>query len=166
MSYLLSNSAPHDPRCFWHRCSSVCSRIGQRHRAQQVDVTQDRTCTNGNLFVCVQRPAHQVSPPLIARRLAGARYQLDSQLVQAGIVDNGRHQEDPVVRWPGKHAYTDAICRNVITPLAHRFQTHGIHSQRQQQQQRSSCGGSVVSRERLRDRERLAGCDTQVESET
>ena len=33
-------------------------------------------------------------------------------------------------------------------------------------QQSSSCGGSVVSRERLRDRERLAGCDTQVESET
>ena len=38
----------------------------------------------------------------------------------------------------------------------------------QQRQQRSSCGGSVVSRdlEPLRDRERLAGCDTQVESET
>ena len=39
-------------------------------------------------------------------------------------------------------------------------------SQGQQRQQRSSSGGSVVSRERLRDRERLAGCDTQVESET
>jgi hypothetical protein len=39
-------------------------------------------------------------------------------------------------------------------------------SQRQQQQQSSGCGGRVVSRERLRDRERLAGCDTQVESET
>ena len=36
----------------------------------------------------------------------------------------------------------------------------------QQQQQRSSSGGRVVSREPLRDRERLAGCDTQVESET
>ena len=32
--------------------------------------------------------------------------------------------------------------------------------------QNSSSGGRVVSRERLRDRERLAGCDTQVESET
>ena len=39
-------------------------------------------------------------------------------------------------------------------------------SQRQQQQPRNNSGESVVSRERLRDRERLAGCDTQVESET
>ena len=31
--------------------------------------------------------------------------------------------------------------------------------------QNSSSGGRVVSRERLRDRERLTGCDTQVESE-
>ena len=67
---------------FWHRCSSVCSRIGQRHRVQQVDVTQIGLghiglAHYGNLFVCVQRPARQVSPPPIARRLAGARYQLD-----------------------------------------------------------------------------------------
>ena len=57
------------------------------------------------------------------RRIAGARYQLDFEIAQAGIVDNGRHKEDPVVRWPGKHAYTDAICRNVLAPLASRFQT-------------------------------------------
>ena len=114
------------PDVFWHRCSSVCSKIGQWHRVQQVDVTRIGLAHNGSLFSCVQRPAHQVSPHSIVRRLAGARYQLDSPYVQAGIVDNGRQQEDPVVRWPGKHAYTDAICRNVLTPLAHRFQTHGI----------------------------------------
>ena len=114
------------PDVCWHRCSSVCSRIGQRHRAQQVNVTRVGLAQNGTLIFCVQRPAHQVSPPLSTRRLAGVRYQLDFELAQAGIVDNGRPQEDPVVRWPGKHAYTDAICRNVITPLAHRFQTHGI----------------------------------------
>ena len=79
-----------------------------------------------NLFVCPEHPTRQVSPHSIVRRLAGVRYQLDIELEQAGIVDNGRPQEDPVVRWPGKHAYTDAICRNVITPLAPRFQTHGI----------------------------------------
>ena len=115
---------------FWHRCSSVCSRIGQRHRAQQVDVTRIGLEQTGNLFVCVQRPAHQVSPPLSARRLAGARYQLDSAFAQAEIVDNGRHQEDPVVESPGKYAYTDAICRNVLTPLASRFETHGIQRTR------------------------------------
>ena len=54
---------PHEPDDFWHRCSSVCSRIGQRHRVQQVDVTQVGLAQHGNLFVCVQRPAHQVSPP-------------------------------------------------------------------------------------------------------
>jgi hypothetical protein len=113
-------------QCFWHRCSSVCSRIGQRHRLQQVNVTQVGLAQDGKLFVCLERPAHQVSPLLSTRRLAGVRYQLDFELAQAGIVDNGRPQEDPVVRWPGKHAYTDAICRNVITPLAPRFQTHGI----------------------------------------
>ena len=32
--------------------------------------------------------------------------------------------------------------------------------------QNSNNGGRIVSRERLRDRERLAGCDAQVESET
>ena len=46
------------------------------------------------------------------------------------MVDNGRHQEDPVVCWPGKYAYTDAICRNVLTPLASRFETHGIQRTR------------------------------------
>jgi hypothetical protein len=115
---------------FWHRCSSVCSRIGQRHRLQQVDVTRIGREESVPLFFCVQRPAHQVSPPPSARRLAGARYQLDSQFPQAAIVDNGRHQEDPVVRWPGKCAYTDAICRNVLTPLASRFETHGIQRTR------------------------------------
>ena len=94
--------------------------------AQQVDVTQvileqyDLDC------ICGQLPAHQVSPLPSARRLAGARYQLDSHIVQAGIVGNGRHQKDPVFRWPGKHAYTDVISRNVITLLAHRFQMRGI----------------------------------------
>ena len=117
---------PHEPDDFWHRCSSVCSRIGQRHRLQQVNVTQVGLAPSRNLFVCPEHPTRQVSPHSIVRRLAGVRYQLDIELEQAGIVDNGRPQEDPVVRWPGKHAYTDAICRNVITPLAPRFQTHGI----------------------------------------
>ena len=152
---------------FWHRCSSVCSGIGQGHRAQQVGITQVGPEQTRNLCICAQRPAPQVRSLFSARRLAGARYQLDIEFVQAGIVGNGRHQEDPVVRWPGEYPNTDAICRNVITPLAHRFQTHGIrYSQRQQQQQRSNSGGRVVSRERLRDRERLAGCDYQVEIET
>ena len=113
------------PDVFWHRCSSVCSRSRQRHRAQQVNVTRIGLEQTRNLFVCVQRPAHPVSPHSVVRRLAGVRYQLDSELAQAGIVDNGRPQGDPVVRWPGKHAYTDAICRNVLTPLASRFETHG-----------------------------------------
>ena len=52
----------------------------------------------GYQVVCAERPAHPVSPPLSTRRLAGVHYQLDLSLVQAGIVNNGRHQEDPVVR--------------------------------------------------------------------
>ena len=108
-----------------------------------------------------------MSPHSVARRLAGVRYQLNFELPQAGIVDNGRPQEDPVVRWPGKYAYTDDIRRNVLTPLASRFETHGIQRTRgRSSAENSSNGGRVVSRERLRDRERLAGCDTQVESET
>ena len=91
------------------------------HKNKCVGLGQTR-----NLFVCVQRPTHQVSPHSIVRRLAGARYQLDSAFGQAEIVDNGRQQEDPVVRWPGKYAYTDAICQNVLSPLASRFQTRGI----------------------------------------
>ena len=55
-----------------------------------------------HLFGYPERPAHQVSPPLSTRRLAGVRYQLMSRFLQAGIVDNGRQQEGPVVRWPGK----------------------------------------------------------------
>ncbi len=113
------------PDVFWHRCSSVCCRIGQRHRVQQVDITRIGREENATSLRCPERPAHQVSPPLSTRRLAGVRYQLDSRYVQAGVVDNGRHQEDPVVRWPCKHAYTDDICRNVLTPLASRFETHG-----------------------------------------
>ena len=54
----------------------------------------------------------------------------------------------------------------MITPLAHRFQTDGIRQSAAAAAERSSSGGSVVSRERLRDRERLAGCDNQVDSET
>ena len=99
---------------------------GQRHRVRQVDITRIGLAPSRNLFVCPEHPTRQVSPHSIVRRLAGARYQLDSPYVQGEIVDNGRPQEDPVVRLPGKHAYTDAICRNVITPLEHRFQTHGI----------------------------------------
>ena len=71
-----------------------------------------------------------MSPHSIVHRLAGVRYQLDIELDQAGIVDNGQPQEDPVVRLPGKHAYTDAICRNVLTPLASRFETHDIQRTR------------------------------------
>ena len=130
-----------------NRAAASCA-AGQRY--PEVGLAQD-----GKLFVCLERPAHQVSPLLSTRRLAGVRYQLDFELAQAGIVGNGRHQEDPVVRSCDRYPHTDAICRNVITPLAHRFR-----------QQRNSSGGSVVSRERLRDRERLAWCDTQVESET
>ena len=111
---------------FWHRCSSVCSKIGQRHRAQQVDVTQVRLAQYDLHCICVQRPAPQVSPPFIARKLAGARSWLDSQLAQAGIVDNGRHQEDPVVRSCDRYPHTDDICRNVLAPLASRFETHAI----------------------------------------
>ena len=139
---------------FWHRCSSLCSRIGQRHRLQQVDVTRIGREESVPLFFCVQRPAHQVSPPPSARRLAGARYQLDSQFPQAAIVDNGRHQEDPVVRWPGKYAYTDTICRNVLTFLASRFETHGIQRTRDrsnaEQQQRWE-GSELRASERLRE---------------
>ena len=82
------------PDDFWHRCSSVCSRIGQPHREQQVNVTQIGLEQTRNLFVCPQLSARQMSPHFIGRRLAGPRY----QLVQTGIVENGRHQEDPVVR--------------------------------------------------------------------
>jgi hypothetical protein len=67
-----------------------------------------------------------VSPHSVARRLAGVRYQLDFELPQASIVGNGRHQEDPVVRSCDRYPHTDAICRNVLTPLASRFQTRDI----------------------------------------
>ena len=117
---------PHEPDDFWHRCSSVCSRIGQRHRLQQVDVTRIGLGQTRNLFVCVQRPTHQVSPPPIARRLAGVRYQLDSAFGQAEIVKGGHRQGDLAFESPCKYAYTDAILPNVLTPLASRFETHGI----------------------------------------
>ena len=102
---------------FWHWCSSVCSRIGQRHRAQQVDIAQIGPGHYGNLFLCVQRPVHPVSPHSVVHRLAGARYQLDGYFVQAGIVDNGRNQEDPVVGSCDRYPHTDAICRNVQADL-------------------------------------------------
>jgi hypothetical protein len=69
---------PHEPDDFWHRCSSVCSRIGQRHRLQQVDITRIGREERATSLRCPERPAHQVSPPLSTRRLAGVRYQLDS----------------------------------------------------------------------------------------
>jgi hypothetical protein len=59
------------PDVLWHRCSSVCSRIGQRHRARQVNITQIGPGYYGDLFVCVQRPAHPVSPHSVVRKLAG-----------------------------------------------------------------------------------------------
>ena len=117
---------PHEPDDFWHRCPSVCSRIGQRYRLQQVNVTQVGLAPSRNLFVCPEHPTRQVSPHPIVRRLAGARYQLDIATPQAGIVGKGRQQEDPAVRSCDRYSHTDAICRNVITPLAHRFQMRGI----------------------------------------
>ena len=123
--YLLSNSAPHDPRCF---LASVFQRL-QRNRAAA-------SCAAGRRYpgrTCAKQEAlflHSTSSalgePSFYRPQASwgpARYQLDSRFVQAENVVSGRHQEDPVVRLPGKYAYIDAICRNVITPLAHRFQT-------------------------------------------
>ena len=53
-----------------------------------------------------------------------------SRFLQAGIVDNGRHQEDHVFKSPCKYAYTDAILPNVLTPLASRFETHDIQRTR------------------------------------
>ena len=116
-------------RCFFASVF-MCSKIGQRRRHQQVDVTRIGLEETRNLFVCVQRPAHQVGPHSVVRRLAGVRYQLDFELPQAGIVGNRRHQEDPVVRSRDRYPHTDAICRNVLTPLASRFETHGIQRNR------------------------------------
>ena len=86
-----------------------------------------------------------MSPPLSTRRLAGVRYQLDIEFLQAGIVGNGRQQEDPVVRWPGEYPNTDAICRNVLTPLVHRFQTDGIQRTRGRSSAEQQQRGRVVS---------------------
>ena len=134
---------------FWHRCSRVCSRSGQGHRARQVDITQVGPEQTRNTFVCVQRPAPQVGSLFSARRLAGARYQLDIEFVQAGIVGNGRHQGDPVVRSCDRYPNTDAICRDVLTPLVHRFQTDGIQRTRgrssAEQQQRGEGSQSRAS---------------------
>ena len=114
------------PDVFWHWCSSVCSRIGQRHRLQQVDITRFRLAQTRNLFVCVQRPAHPASPPLSTRRLAGVRCQLDFEFVQAGTAKGGHRQGGLAFESPCKYAYTDDILPNVLTPLASRFETHGI----------------------------------------
>jgi hypothetical protein len=67
-----------------------------------------------------------MGPGFIARRLAGARYQLDDHFGQAEIVKGGHRQGDLAFESPCKYAYTDAILPNVLTPLAHRFETHGI----------------------------------------
>ena len=56
------------------------NRAAQRHRVQQVDITRIKLEHPGNLFFCVQRPAHPMSPHSAVRRLAGVRYQLDSEL--------------------------------------------------------------------------------------
>ena len=117
---------PHEPDVFWHQCSSVCSRIGQRHRLQQVDIARIGLDPSRSLFVCPEHPTRQVSPHSIVRRLAGVRYQLDFELAQAWIVGRGHQQEDPAFESPCKYAYTDAILPNVLTPLASRFETHGI----------------------------------------
>ena len=62
---------PHEPDVFWHRCSSVCSRIGQRHRVQQVDITRIGREERATSLRLPERPAHQVNSPLSTRRLAG-----------------------------------------------------------------------------------------------
>ena len=126
-------------RLCWGRAAASCA--AGRHYPVRLEETR-------NLFVCVQRLAHQVSPHSVVRRLAGARYQLDIATPQAGIVGNGRHQEDPVVRSCDRypHVHTYAICRNVLTPLASRFETHGIQRTRGRssanQQQRCRWEGS------------------------
>ena len=51
--------------------------IGQRHRVWLVDIAQIGPGHYENIFVCVQRPTHPVSPYSVVRRLAGARYQVD-----------------------------------------------------------------------------------------
>lgn len=43
-------------------------------------------------------PSVQMDPDFIARRLAGARYQLDDHFGHPRILGNGRQQEDPVAR--------------------------------------------------------------------
>ena len=108
---LLSNSAPHEPRCF---LASVFERLQQNRAAASCAADQPypgRTCAkqNPHFLRPASTAAHQVSPPLSTRRLAGARYQLDFELAQAGIVGNGRHQEDPVVRSCDRYPHTDAI---------------------------------------------------------
>ena len=90
-----------------------------------------------------------MSPPPSVHRLAGVRYQLSCRLILGWVVGNGRQQEDPVVRWPGEYPDTDAICRNVLTPLVHRFQTDGIQRTRgrssAEQQQRGEGSQSRAS---------------------
>ena len=86
-----------------------------------------------------------MSPPPSVHRLAGARYQLVNRLILGWIVGNGRPQEDPVVRWPGEYPNTAAICRNVLTPLVHRFQTDGIQRTRGRSSAEQQQRGRVVS---------------------
>ena len=62
-----------------------------------------------------------MSPPPSVHRLAGVRYQLSRRVILGWVVGNGRPQEDP---------QTLAICRKVLTPLVHRFQTDGIQRTR------------------------------------
>ena len=136
---------------FWRGCSRVSSGIGQLqpHRARRVGITQVGLEANRNLCICAQRPASRMGRPFSVFRLAGARYQIDGQLPQAEIVGNGRQQEAPVVRSCDRYPQTLAICRNVLTPLVHRFQTHGIQRTRgrssAEQQQRGEGSQSRAS---------------------
>ena len=69
------------------------------------------------------------------------------------IVAIGRGQqepeEDPGFESRGKYAYIDALMRNVITPLASRFETDGINIAsivgRNGPQQRNAISRSIVS---------------------
>ena len=108
VSYLLSNSAPHDPAMFFG--------IGVSAFATE----------SGSGIVFGRSTLHPMSPHSVVRRLAGVRYQLDFELPQAGIVERGHQQEDPAFESPCKYAYTDAILPNVLTPLASRFETDAI----------------------------------------
>ena len=97
-----------------------------------------------------------MSPPPSVHRLAGVRYQLSCRLILDWVVGNGRPQEDPVVRWPGEYPQTLAICRNVLTPLVHRFQTDGIQRTRGRSSAKQQMTAGEGSQSRASERPREA----------